>query len=155
MEEEIPLKDSLEWFCNSGISIYLKQLWGAGLCSPSLHCCWDGVWLGAPGCAVKHKIFSGLWNLGPDYSCLKASLVKMLQHWVRIQTALPKCLSCLSLCPFVCSGWSATSPLWLQVLHLSQDIQCSIFRAPNILYVSDGCRKISSCLYFIAVLLFT
>lgn len=108
MEEEIPLKDALEWLCSSGISIYLKQLWGAGLCLPSLHCCWDGVRLGTPGCAVKHKILSGLWNLGPNYSCLKASPAKMLQHWVRLQTALLKGLSCLSLCPFVCSGWSGT-----------------------------------------------
>lgn len=94
MDEEIPLKDSLEWLCSSGISIYLKQLWGAGLCSPSLRCCWGAaVGLGTPGCAVKHKILSGLWNLGPNYSCLKTSLAKMLQHWVRYQTALPVPLS--------------------------------------------------------------
>lgn len=105
---------------------------------------------GQPRLCCKTQNPQWVWNLGPNYSCLKASLAEMLQDWMRYQTALLKGLSCLSLC-----GWGSWHPVWLQVHHLPQDIQCSVSRAPNILYVSDACRKISPCLYFIAVLLFT
>lgn len=42
------------------------------------------------GYAAKYEILNGLLTLEPNYKCLKDDPVKMLQHWVRYQTALPE-----------------------------------------------------------------